>query len=317
VRRTATSLVSGLLVGSLFEEQKVFDVVVWGTPETRHSLNSIQDLLIDTPTGGHVRLRDVADVRIEPAATVINRDAVARYMDVTAIVHGRDPVAVATDVKQSIRQINFPLEYRAELLGEYAERLAARERVFAFSIAAAIGIFLILQAFFRSWRLATVVFLTLPMALAGGVLAVFLNGGLLSFGSIIGFFAVLAIAVRNSITLVGRYRRLEYEEGQPFGADVVQRCTSERSGPILMAAVTTALALLPLALFGNRAGLEIVHPMAIVVLGGLVTATLFTLVGVPAMYLLFGDKREPDLELSVTAVTGGEMREATPGVREV
>ncbi len=318
VRRAATTLASGLLVGSLFEEQKVFDVVVQGTPETSHSLSSIKGLLIDTPTGGHVRLQDVADVRIAPAVTVINRDAVARYMDVTANADGRDPAAVAAAVKRGIRQVNFPLEYRAELLGEYAERLAARERVFAFAIAAAIGIFLLLQAFFRSWRLATVVLLTLPMALMGGVLAAFLSGGLLSLGSIIGFFALLGIAVRNSISLVSRYRHLERDEDETVSTGgLVQRGTSERSGPILMAAVTTALAFSPLALFGNIAGLEIVHSMAIVVLGGLVTTTLFTLAGVPAIYLLFGVKYEPDLDLTVTAVTVEETREAVPIVQEI
>jgi CzcA family heavy metal efflux pump len=312
VRRSATSLVSGLLVGSLYQEQKVFDVVVYGTPETRPSISSIEDLLIDTPSGGHVRLREVADVRIAPAVTVINRDAVARRMDITADVRGRDFAAVAADIKQGIQQVNFPLEYRAELLGEYADRLAAQNRMFVFAIAAAIGIFLLLQAFFRSWRLATVVFLTLPMALVGGVLAAYLtNGGLLSFGSIVGLIALLGIAARSGITLVSRYRYLEQHEDEILGAELVQRGTGERFAPILMTAATTGLAFLPLAIFGNIAGLEIVHPMAIVVLGGLVTTTLFTLVGIPAMYLLFGAAREPELGDLPMTVYGGE------GVREV
>ena len=297
VRRAATSLVSGLEVGSLFEEQKVFDVMVYGTPTTRHSLTSIQELLIDTPSGAHVPLNEVADVRIVPAVTVINRDAVARRIDVTAEVRGRDLAAVAADVEHRIQEIDFPLEYRAELVGEYAERLAAQERVVAFAIAAAIGIFLLLQAFFGSWRLATAIFLTLPMALFGGVLAVFLtDGGLLSLGSIVGFVAVLGIAVRNGLTLVNRYRHLEQVEGEAFGPELVQRATQERSAPILMTALTTALGFLPLAFFGSVAGLEIAHPIAIVVVGGLVTTTLFTLAGVPAMYLLFGPAREPEFE---------------------
>jgi Cu/Ag efflux pump CusA len=305
VRRAATTLTSGLLVGNLFEEQKVFEVVVWGTPEIRHSLNGIKDLLIDTPAGKHVRLGDVADVRIAPAATVIKRDAVARYLDVTADVRGRSSAAVAADVRSGIQKVEFPLEYRAELLGEYAERLAVRERVFAFAIAAAIGVFLILQVFFRSWRLATVIFLTLPAVLTGGVLVVLFNGGLLSLGSIIGLFAVLGIAVRNCILLVSRYRHLE--NGETAGAELVQRGTSERAGPILMSAVATALVLLPLALFGNIAGLEFVHPMALVVLGSLVTTTWFTLAGMPAIYLLFGGKFESDIEQ--------ELHETAPGVQ--
>lgn len=311
VRRAATSMVSGIEVGSLFEEQKVFEVVVWGAPKARQNLTSIQELLIETPSSGHVRLKEVADVRIVPAATEIHRDAAARRMDVTARVHGRDLAAVAADIERGIQEVDFPLEYRAELLGEYAERLAAQERVLAFAIAAAIGILVLLQAFFRSWRLAFVFFFTLPTALVGGVLAAFLTaGGLLSLGSIVGFVAVLGIAVRNGMTLVSRYRDLEQHEGETFGAELVRRGTQERSAPILMSAVTTALAFLPLAFFGNIAGLEIVYPIAVVVLGGLVTATLFALVGVPATYALFGAAREPELEeLPVTVAAEEELRE--------
>ncbi|MDZ7288478.1 MAG: efflux RND transporter permease subunit [candidate division KSB1 bacterium] len=318
VRRAATSLVSGIIVGALFEEQKVFDVVVWGTPETRHSMTSVQNLLIDTPSGGHVRLKEVAKVRIVPSVTAIHRDAVARRMDVTANVRRRDYASVAADIESGLEQITFPLEYRAELLGEYAERLAAQNRLLAYAIAAAIGIFLLLQVYFRSWRLTTAIFFTLPMALVGGVLtAVVTNGGLLSFGAIVGFIAVLGIAVRNVITLISRYRQLEKENGEVFGAELVQAGTLEQSAPILMTAIATALAFLPLTFFGNIAGLEIVRPMAFIVLGGLVTATLYTLAGVPAIYLLFGAKREPELDLKVTVVTEEEMREAIARTREM
>ena len=311
IRRATTSLVSGIEVGNLFEEQKVFDVMVYGTPDTRHSLTSIQELLIDTPSGGHVRLKETADVRIVPSPTVIKRDAVMRYMDVTANLRGRNPTAVTSDIERYISEIDFPLEYRAELLGEYAEQKAAQKRVLSLAIAAGIVIFLLLQAFFRSWRLSTFIFLTLPMALVGGVLAAFLSGGtiLLSLGSIIGFITVFGIAVRNGMTLIGRYRNLECNQGKPFGAELVQRATRERSAPILMTAVTTGLVLLPLVLFGDIAGLEIAHPMAIVILGGLVTATLLSLGGVPAMYLLFGAAREPELELvPVTGDYGKDVR---------
>jgi Cu/Ag efflux pump CusA len=297
VRRSATTIMSGIEVGSLFEEQKVFDVVVWGTPKTRHSLTSFKNLLINTPSGGHARLHEVADIRIVPTATEIQRDAVARRIDVTANMRGRDIASVAADIESGIKSIDFPLEYRAELLGEYAEGLAAQKRVMAFGLAAGIGIILLLQVFFRSWRLATVVFLTLPMALSGGVLAAFLiKGGSVSLGSIAGFIALMGIAVHNSVTMVSRYRKLE-KAGEDFGVELVQRGTSERSAPVLMTAVTTALVFLPLAFFGSIAGLEIVQPMAVVILGGLITTSLLALIGVPAMYLLFGEKQEPDLGL--------------------
>src|SRR6266480_1408524 len=311
VRRAATTLVSGLEVGNLFDEQKVFEVVVWGTPNTRRNLTSIQELLIETPSRNHVRLKDVADVRIAPTATEIHRDMAARRMDVTASIRGRDLAAVAADIERGLKRVDFPLEYRAELLGEYAERLAAQRRVLTLAIAAAIGILLLLQAFFRSWRLATIVFVTLPMALVGGVLAALIvNDGLLSLGSIAGFLAVLGIAVRNAMTLVWRYRQLEQRDGATFIPELVQRGTRDQSAPILITAVTTALAFLPLTLFGNIAGLEIMQPMAVVILGGLMTTTLLSLVGVPAMYVLFGAAREPELE-GLSAPTVDEMGKVT------
>jgi CzcA family heavy metal efflux pump len=317
VRRAAASFVSGIVVGSLFEEQKVFDVVVWGSPDVRHSVDGVRNLLIDGPNGNYARLQDVAHVRIVPGEAEIHRDAVARRMDVVADVRGRDLAAVAADIENGIAQINFPLEYRAELLGQYAERLAAQKRTVAFAIAAAIGIFLLLQAYFRSWRMATVVFVTLPMALAGGALVALLTtGGVVSFGAIAAFFAIYGLAVRNTMTLVSRYRRLE-NEGEAFGAELVQRVTQERSGPILLTAVATALVFLPMVFAGNIAGLEIAQPLAGVVLGGLVTSTIFSLAGVPALYLLFGAKREPDLGLHVTVVSEEEMREALARAHEM
>jgi CzcA family heavy metal efflux pump len=311
IRRAASALVSGIEVGNLFDEQKVFDVIVWGTPETRHSVSSVQELLIDTPGRGHVRLKEVADVRIVSAATAIHRHGAARRMDVTAAVHRRDLAAVAGDVEREIKAIGFPLEYRAELLGEYAERLAAQRRVLTFAIAAAILILLIVQAFFRSWRLAMVVLAAAPMALVGGMLAAFLTGGLLSLGSMIGFLALSGIAVRNAFTLIGRYRYLEQHEGEKFGAELIRRGTQERLPPILISALTTGLALVPFVLFGDIAGLEILRPMALVLLSGLVTTTVFTLVVAPAVYLLFGAVHEPVFQaFSVGTLAEEEMRGA-------
>jgi Cu/Ag efflux pump CusA len=314
VRRSATAMVAGLTVGHLFEDQKVFEVTVYGTPEVRNSVTSIQDLLIDTPSHGHVALKEVADVRIVPAVTAIQRDSVARRIDVTFGVVGRDLAAVADAVHDGIEKIEFPLEYRAEMVGEYAELAAAQDRVRVFAIAAAIGIFLLLQVCFRSWRLAAAMFVSLPTALAGSALTVyFADGGLLSLGSIIGFLGVFGIAVRQGIALIGRYNRYRELEGSKsgtFGAALIERATEEQAAPILMTVVTTAFAFAPFAFSGSVAGLEILQPIATVMLGGLVTTAINTLVGVPAVYLLFGGVREAELgleEVSGTAIAGGEM----------
>jgi CzcA family heavy metal efflux pump len=294
VRRAAATMLSGIQVGSLFEEQKVFDVVVWSTPKNRHSPDDIHGLLVDTPGGGTVRLGDVAQVRIVPAANVIERDAVSRYLDIGASVRGRDRGAVAADVERRLAQIQFPLEYHAEVLGTFAEQQAARNRVLVVTASALIGILFLLQAAMGSWRLAALAFVTLPAAIAGSVAAA---GGVLSLGALAGFLTVLGIAVRNAIGLITHYHHLE-RQGARFGAELIRRGTRERLAPIVATALATAVVLVPFALRGNIAGLEIAHPMAVVILGGLLTSTLFSLSAVPAMYLLFGAQREADLGLA-------------------
>ena len=294
VRRAASTLLSGILVGSLFEEQKVFDVVVWGTPEIRNNLSDIRKLLIDTPTG-QVPLGELAKIRIVPAPTIIERDTVSRFIDVDINVSGRDLVSVVDDIKRSLQAVEFPLEHHAEVLGASLERQAAQRRMLGLIAAVVLGVFLLLQAAYRSWLLAFVAILTLPMALAGGVLAALLGGGTLSIGSLFGFFTVLGIAARNSVVLIKHYQHLEQYEGETFGPKLVLRGTLERFGPTMMTALTLGVALLPFVLFGGIAGSEIVYPMAIVILCGLVTSTLFSLFVVPALYLRFGAGREADL----------------------
>jgi CzcA family heavy metal efflux pump len=297
VRRAAATMYAGLNVGFLFEAQKMYDVVVWGTPESRNSVSDIRNLLLDAPRGGHVRLGEVADVRVASTPTVIHHEALQNRIDVVADVRGGDLAAVVDAVENQLDEIDFPVEYYPALLGETVEREAADERLLNFALAVAIGILLLLQAAFRSWRVAGLFFLALPMALAGGVVAALLDGATISLGTIIGFLGVLAIAVRHGIVLIKHYQHLEEQEGVPFGAALVLRGTRERFAPIVITAVTTAAAMVPLVLLGGLAGLEIVHPIAVVILGGIVTATVFNLHVVPALYLRVGAKREADLGL--------------------
>ena len=151
-------------------------------------------------------------------------------------------------MKDRLQTVSFPHEYHAEVLGEFAERQAAQGRLFAFGLAAALGIFLLLQTCIGSWRVAAFSFLTLPLALVGGVLAAFAAGGVISLGSLVGFLTVFGIAARNGILLVNHYQHLEDEEGQPFGIDLVLRGSRERLAPILMTALATGLALVPLVI---------------------------------------------------------------------
>ena len=176
VRRATAILLSGLQVGSLFEEQKVFDVVVWGTPSVRQSLDSIRELLIDTPGGGHVRLKDVAEVRVRPNLTAIKHEAVSRHIDVTASVRGRSADDVASDIEAGLAGVVFPVEYHAEVLGGYRDRAALRLQLLGLLAAAAVAIFLLLHAAFGSWRVAALLFVTLPVAIVGGLLVAYFAG---------------------------------------------------------------------------------------------------------------------------------------------
>jgi len=304
VRRAASTVFAGLGVGFLFEEQKVYDVVVWGTPEVRNSVSDIEDLLIDTPRGGRVRLGDVADVRITPGPAAIYHEAVSSRVDVVADVQGRDLGSVMEDVESRLDGIEFPVEYYPIVLGEYAEREAAQERVLWVAIAALVGILLVLQAAFGSWRLAFAFALSLPVALAGGVFGAWADGGMVSLGSLMGLIAVLAVAVRQGVMLIRHYQDLERQEHVPFGPELVARGTRERFAPVMLTTLTTAAALAPLAVLGTVAGLEIVHPIVVVLLGGLVTSLVSVLYVVPALYLRFGAVHEPDLGLGDAAVEG-------------
>jgi Cu/Ag efflux pump CusA len=288
VRRSAAILLSGLQVGSLFEDQKVFDVVVWSTPQTRQSLTSIKELLIDAPNGSRVRLQDVADVRIASSPNVIQRESISPYIDVALTARGRSPSAVAADIQSTLSTIPFPLEYHAEVLGSYAQQQDTQLHILIAIAIALLGILLLLQAAFGSWSLAVVSLLALPLSLVGGLLVAALAGSNLStLGVMAGLLVVFAIAVRHCVMTTCHMQHLQ-RLGVSFGSVLVLRGTRERVVPMLTTTLATALAFVPFIFFGNRPGLEIVRQMAFVVLGGLVTATLLNLVVVPALYLRFG-----------------------------
>ena len=291
VRRAATTLIKGQKVGELYEAQQINDVVVWGEAGARADLESLRRLRINLPAGGDAPLGDVADIRIAPAPNVIQREGASRRIDVTCDVKERDLGSVAREIESKVKALSFERGYHPEFLGEYATRQASRNRLLALSALAILGILLLLHADFRSPRLVALVVVSLPFALVGGVAATLLTGGVLSLGSLVGFVTVLGIAARNGIMLVSHYRHLEAEEGQPFGRDLALRGSEERLAPILMTALATGLALLPIVVGGNKPGHEIEHPLAVVILGGLAPSTILNLFLMPALYLRFGKSR--------------------------
>ena len=300
VRREAATLLAGLTVGSLFDQQKVFQVAVWSKPDQRHSLTDIKALLLDTPSAGRVPLGKVAEVAIKPSPAVIRREAVSRRVQIGLSLDGRDAGSVMRDVQSRLARVAFPLEYHAEVRGEASEAQQSRHLMIGAGIVAAVVIFLLLQAAFGSWLLAALVFLALPFALVGGVLAASLAGDAVSLGSLLAFLALLALAARNAVLLIDRYRQLQ-REGVPLDRALVIRGTSERLLPIVTTALAIALALVPLLVTGAVAGQEIAQPIAVIVLGGLFTTTALSLFLIPVLYLHFGSRsavlENPDLQL--------------------
>jgi Cu/Ag efflux pump CusA len=292
VRRAAATMLSGVQVGSLFDDQKVFDVVVWGAPDLRRNLTAVSELLIDTPDDGLVALGEVADVRIAPTPTVIRRDAVQRAIDVSATISGRDLGGVLDDVDAALATMEFPLESHAEVLGFAEERQAHLLALLAVAAGAAIGVILVLQAAFGSWRLALGVFVALQAALSGAVIAALLIGEAGGIGSLAGLLAILGLAVRNCVLLVARTP--SPDEPSSSRDELVLEGARERLAPMLISAAVIAAVMAPFAVLGGRAGLEIAHPMALVVLGGLVTTTLTSLFIVPSLLSRSGRRAQPE-----------------------
>jgi CzcA family heavy metal efflux pump len=294
VRRAAGTLVAGEEVGDIFRGGRAYDVVVWSVPEARNSVHAVENLMIDTPTGQRVRLADVATVSLQPSPNAVERENGSRHLDIAADVEGRDLGSVGTALEEALDEKDVPRGYHVELLGEFEERQDAQDQLLTTGLIALGLIVLLLQAALGSWRPTLLVFLTLPMALVGGVLAAWATGGILSIGSLVGFFTVFGIAARNGILLINHAQHLEREEREPFGVELVLRAARERLAPILMTSLATGLALVPLVALGSRPGHEIEHPLAVVVLGGLFTSTLVSLFVVPSLYLRYGRPRDPD-----------------------
>lgn len=296
VRRAAATMVSATVAGNLFDEQKVFEVVVWGVPAVRQNLNAVTDLLIDAPVGGsgggptQVRLGDVARVKIAAKPEVITHDQVSRSIDVVANVRGRGLGAVTGDVKDRLRQVTFPREHHLEVLGAAQEQADAGLRVWTYVAGAVILIFFLLQAAFGSWRLAALGFLLLPLTLAGGVLLALAVRGSVSKVALLGLLAVLAVAARGCIVQIRQYQRLA-EDGRSPGTDLVVLGSRQRVVPTVTGALAAGAALLPLAFYGHAAGLETAGPVALIILGGLLTTTLVNLFVLPALYLRFAPRR--------------------------
>jgi CzcA family heavy metal efflux pump len=283
--------IAGRKVAEVYENNLNFDLVVRYDEPYRNSLDAIRNTLLDSYSGEKIPLSYVADVVSVSGPNNINRENVRRKLVISANTAGRDVGSVVGDIQRQIeQQIELPEGYRIELGGQFESAKRASMTLMLTSLMAILVIFVILYQEFRNVRLAGLILINLPLALIGGVVAITLTSGVLSIPSIIGFITLFGIATRNGILLVSRYLHLK-EEGRGLKEIIVQGSV-DRLNPILMTALASALALIPLALGGDEPGNEIQSPMAIVILGGLVTSTLLNLVVIPSVYYIIEKRKK-------------------------
>lgn len=287
----------GSTVSEVYEQQKSFAILVRYDPALTQNPQSMRDTLIDAPTGAKVPLSALADIQIISAPTTINREGAQRRIVISANTTGVSSLtSVAQDVRRRVGdKVPLPTGYYVVYGGQYEAQSQALRQILILSVAAIVGIFLLLFLAFRSLRESLLVMANLPLALIGGIVAVLLaSEGETSIASLVGFVSLFGIATRNGIMLITHYHHLMRSEGMIFGRELVERGALERLSPILMTALTAGLGLLPLALSEGKPGRELEQPMAVVILGGLVTSTLLNMVVLPALYLKFGRPLEPE-----------------------
>jgi CzcA family heavy metal efflux pump len=281
----------GEIVGQVFEEQKSFNMVLRFDEVYRKGLDDIKNAKYILENGESVALSSIADIKVIGSPYTINRENAQRKLVVSANVSGRDLRGVVNDIQQNVGDnVLLPENYRIEYGGQFESEERASKMLMMASIGAFVLIYLLLFFEFGNFKLASVVLINLPMALIGGIIIVYFTSGIVSIASIIGFVSLFGIASRNGILLVSHYQQLLSEGKDLFETIVVG--SKDRLNPILMTALTTGLALIPLALANDKAGNEIQSPMAVVILGGLISSTLLNLLVIPAIFYLINNKKK-------------------------
>lgn len=277
---------NGKVVSQVLEQQQTFDLVVWLEPKSRNSLNAINNLVIDTPTGQKIPLAQVAQIRTGTGPNTINRENVSRLIVVAANVEGKDVRSVVNEIRSKVAaKVQFPAGYFPQYGGQFEAEERAMQNILLFSVIAFIVITVIMYLSVKSVASTAMIMINLPLALVGGVFSVALTGGVISVASLVGFVTLFGVATRNGLLLVDNYNH-KFMQGLSIGQAIVKG-SMERLNAILMTAFTSALGLLPLVISGGP-GKEILQPLSIVVLGGLFTSTALTLMVLPALYARFG-----------------------------
>jgi cation efflux system protein involved in nickel and cobalt tolerance len=284
---TIETALNGRVVSQVLEQQQTFDLVVWLEPEARQSLDTIGNLMVNTPSGNKIPLAQVATVQDGTGSNTINRENVSRLIVVAANAQGRDLRSVVNDIQAKVsQQVQIPAGYYIQYAGQFEAEERASENILLFSAIAFIVITIIMYLSVKSVASTAMIMINLPLALVGGVIAVALTGGVLSIASLVGFVTLFGVATRNGLLLVDNYNT-KFAAGMPL-KDLLIQGSMERLNAILMTAFTSALGLTPLVVAGGP-GKELLQPLSIVVLGGLFTSTALTLMVLPALYARFSN----------------------------
>ncbi len=281
---------NGEVVSQFLENQRIHDVFVRLDDESRATPEKINNTLIKfMPNGKPVLLKEVANVYEGTGPNMVNREDMQRRIVVSANTEGRDLGAVVKDVRAALAQkIQLPEGYFIKVGGQFESQQNASQRIFWLGLLSLLGIFFVLFLHFRSSLLSLQVMMNVPLALIGSIFAIFITDGVLSIATLVAFITLCGISSRNGVLLISHYLHLMNEEGESFNAQMVVRGSLERLVPVLMTASTAALALVPLLLSKGEPGKEILYPVAVVIVGGLVSSTLLDLVVTPAVFLKFG-----------------------------
>ena len=302
--QTIETALNGRVISQVLENQQVFDLVVWLQESSRNNLETIRNLLVDTPKGQKIPLAQVAEVVYGTGPNTINRENVSRLIVVSANVQGRDLGSVINDIRNQVRQqVQLPSGYYIQYGGQFQAQEQATQTLLWSGILAFIAITILIYFAVKSVPATAMIMINLPLALVGGVISVALGGGIISVASMVGFITLFGVATRNGLLLVDNYNN-KLATGMPLG-EVLLEGSMERLVAILMTALSSALGMVPLVI-GTGAGKEILQPLAVVVLGGLFTSTALTLLVIPALYSLFGKFLVPKKTIRVQNIEAAQ-----------
>ena len=317
---TLETALAGHAVSQILHEQRTYELVVWFDEQARGDLDAIRGTLVSTPNGARIPLGQLARVSNTTGPNTINRENVSRRIVVQANVQGRDLNSVVNELQEKMSPVQAGWEsgYFLEYGGQFASQRSAMNRIMLLGAFTIVAMFMTLFVALSSWQLALQVMVNLPLAMVGGVVAVMLTDKVISVASLVGFITLFGIATRNGIMMLSHYVHLMREEGEEFGEAMIVRGTLERLSPVLMTALVAALGLLPLALSHGQAGKELLHPIAVVILGGLISSTLLDQVVTPTLFHLIGSRevgRSPAQEQGTESAPSSRFKPAARGVQ--